>query len=232
MKMKLITLKRLKMTIILAGVFLIVSNGFLMLRAMFPVSQNIEGETMYSESYLGPNTYIVNSVQWDSTEGWKINAYVNFEKQLPSYFSFEFSTKEFQKNDTKRLDLFEGKNFHLLKIYALYYLLLICLWTYIMFHLYLYISYIENDKHFSENAIIHLYKCGRMISISGFLYYFGIELCTLTISIVTERSIRISWGYNQFLILIILVLTGTLIQVLTRTSIDGHNIKTEQDLTV
>lgn len=224
MKIKLINLKEIKFGLIISGSILCFFALNMIWRTLHCTPSTTTPYVEMEKSYIAPNTWLVNAVEYDSIKGWKIISELRWENQ-----------HTFQGADENKIihaDLFNEKYKYLPIVYTVYYLG-ITIFIFLMFlYLFKFVNQIQDGKIFGDNNIIYLSLSGRWLLVLSQFYGFSNFFMDLILAFWDIHPKFPFSQFDHFLLFFIMGITGLLIQLFTRSIIKGQEIQNEQELTV
>jgi hypothetical protein len=224
MKVVIASSKELLIGLIIAAIVVVGLQLYMIINSLDYCPKTIQTGNIFEKNQLAEGTYIVNSIKKDSLQQWQISSYIQFEGNN----SYDESPQ------IKKVNLFDPRYKNLPLVYASYYLLLGLFWTAVFYHFIKYLNRIKQSQIFEKENLKHLYLSGRFISIISFMYFFSLSQFSVIHHLlfklqVPYRSIN---PYQQLMMLFILGLLHLTLRLYTKSTLNGMEMKTEQELTV
>lgn len=224
MKIKLRKLKEIKLGLIVSGSILCIFGLIMIWRTLNFTPSKTTPFVEIEKSYIAPNTWLVNAVEFDSIKGWNIISELRWENQ-----------NIFQGADDNKIihaDLFDEKHQYLPLVYTVYYIGMTIFIFLIFLYLFKFVNQLQDGKIFGDNNIIYLYLSGRWLLVLSQFYFFYNMTISLILPFWDIHAIFPFTQFDHFLLFSIMATTGLLIQLFTRSIIKGQEIQIEQELTV
>lgn len=223
LKYKLLTAKEIRNYTVFAGLALTLYGCMMIWRSTRHTPDDIAQEESYEKHYLAPDTYLINAVERDSTNRWKIRSEIVFNNPV-SYRD---------KGQAVHADLYNPEYARLPWLYTGFYTLITLLIIPVYVYLYRFVNGILPGEIFNRKNIEHLARAGYALTFVSMFYLFGNMVVNLLLGHFYNIHTDASWlHYDNFLVIFLIGMAGMVVQLTVRLSLKGNEIESEQNLTV